>query len=36
MSGVAARLAAQGGLDTHSPRKLNTLRRTLQHKSGAA
>jgi hypothetical protein len=36
MARVAARLDAQGGLDTHSLCKLNTLRRTLQHKSGPA
>jgi hypothetical protein len=36
MAGVAARLDAQGGLDTHSLRQLNALRHTLQHKSGLA
>jgi hypothetical protein len=33
MPGVAAWLDAQGGLDTHSPRKLNVLRHTRQFKS---
>ena len=33
MAGVAAWLDAQGGLDTHSLRKLNALRHTRQFKS---
>jgi hypothetical protein len=36
MAGVAAWLDAQGGFDTHSLRKLNALRHTLQHESGPA
>jgi hypothetical protein len=33
MAGVAAWLTAQGGLDTHSLRKLNVLYHTRQFKS---
>jgi hypothetical protein len=36
MAGVAAWLDAQGGLDTHSRRKLDALRHTLQIKSEPA
>jgi hypothetical protein len=34
--GCGSWLVAQGGLDTHSLRKLNALRHTLQHKFGLA